>query len=98
MKAWLIIYKSTNEIQYINRRLLRWFCGNEFVCNAGDESSTPGQEDPLKKVTPGFLPGEFHERWSMAGYVPWGRKESVTTERLTVSLSLISKTYQESYN
>ena len=49
MKAWLIIYKSTNEIHYVNRGLLRWFCGNEFVCNAGDESSTPGQEDPLKK-------------------------------------------------
>ena len=49
MKAWFIIYKSTNEILYINRGLLRWFCGNESVCNAGDESLTPGQEDPLKK-------------------------------------------------
>ena len=30
--------------------------------------------------TPLFLPGEFHEQ-SVAGYSPWGRKESDTTER-----------------
>ena len=31
---------------------------------------------------PGFLPGEFHGQRSLAGYSPWGRKESDTTERL----------------
>ena len=41
------------------------------------------QEDPLKKemaTTPVFLPGEFHGQKSLAGYSPWGRKESDTTE------------------
>ena len=31
---------------------------------------------------PVFLPGESHGQSSLAGYSPWGRKESDTTERL----------------
>ena len=45
-----------------------------------------GQEDPLEKdmqPTPVFLPGEFHEQRSLAGYSPWNLKESDTTEQLT---------------
>ena len=33
--------------------------------------------------TPVFLPGKFHEQISLAGYSPWSRKESDTTEQLT---------------
>ena len=36
--------------------------------------------------TPAFLPGESHGQRSLEGYSPWGRKESDTTERLTLSL------------
>jgi len=32
--------------------------------------------------TPVFLPGEFHGQKSLAGYSPWGCKESDTTEQL----------------
>ena len=38
-----------------------------------------GQEDHLEEgmaTTPVFLPGESHEQRSLAGYSPWGRKES----------------------
>ena len=35
-----------------------------------------------------FFSGEFHRQGSQAGYSPWGRKESDTTEWLTLSLSL----------
>ena len=35
-----------------------------------------------------FLPGEFHGQRSLSGYSPWGRKESDTTERITLSLSV----------
>ena len=35
--------------------------------------------------TPVFLPGESHGQKSLVGYSPWGRKESDTTERLTLS-------------
>ena len=36
------------------------------------------QEDPLEKgqPTPVFLPGKFHGQRSLAGYSPWGLKES----------------------
>ena len=47
-----------------------------------------GQEDPLEKEMVVFLPGEFHGQRSLAGYSPWGRKESDKTEGLTVPLSL----------
>ena len=32
----------------------------------------------LEKQTPVFLPGESHGQISLAGYSPWGRKESDT--------------------
>ena len=34
---------------------------------------------------PAFLPGEFHAQGSLAGYSPWGCKESDMTEWLTFS-------------
>ena len=36
--------------------------------------------------TPLFLPEESHEQRSLAGYSPWGCKDSNTTEQLTLSL------------
>ena len=33
--------------------------------------------------TPVFLPGEFHGQRSLAGYSPWGCKESDSTEQIT---------------
>ena len=36
-----------------------------------------------------FLPGESHGQRSLAGYRPWGCKESDETERLTFSLSAL---------
>ena len=44
-----------------------------------------GQEDPLEKEwqpTPVFLPGKSHGPRSLAGYSPWGHKESDMTEQL----------------
>ena len=38
--------------------------------------------------TPAFWPGEFHGQRSLAGYNPWGRKESDTTVGLFTSLHL----------
>ena len=43
--------------------------------------------------TPVFLPEEFHGHRSLAGYSPWGRKESDTTEWLTLSLSIYLKAF-----
>ena len=48
-----------------------------------------GQEEPLEKRrathSPVFLPAEFHGQRSLAGYSPWGCKDSDTTKRLTLS-------------
>ena len=41
--------------------------------------------------TPVFLPGESHGQRSLAGCGLWGRKESNTTEQLTLSFSLIQR-------
>ena len=41
------------------------------------------REDPLEKgmvPIPVFFPEEFHGQRSLAGYSPWGRKESDTIE------------------
>ena len=56
--------------------------------SAGDTRDTGqslGQESPLEKAvapTPVLLPGKSHGRRSLAGYSPWGCKESDTTKRL----------------
>ena len=43
-------------------------------------SSGEGNSYPLQ-----YLPGEFHGQRSLAGYSPWGRKESDTTEWVSFS-------------
>ena len=47
-----------------------------------------GQKIPWRREwlpTSVFLPGEFHGQRSLAGYSPWGHKESDMTKRLTCS-------------
>ena len=48
-----------------------------------------GWEDPPEEGNGSPLrysfPGEFHQQTSLAGYNPWGCRESDTTERLTLS-------------
>ena len=47
-----------------------------------------GQEDPLEEAWPPtavFLPGESHGQRGLAGYSPWGHKESDMTERLSTA-------------
>ena len=46
-----------------------------------------GQEGPLEKgmATHSSIL-DWSGQWSLVGYSPWGRKESDTTERLTLSL------------
>ena len=56
------------------------------ACNVGDlDSIWVGKIWKREWLpTPVFLPGDFHEPRSLAGYSPWGHKESDTTERLTL--------------
>ena len=53
--------------------------------NAKETSSILGRQDSLEKSmipSPVFLPGESHGQRSLAGYSPWGHKESDMTEQL----------------
>ena len=51
--------------------------------NTGDMGSVPGSGISHGKgnwlPTPVFLPGKSHGQRSLAGYSPWGRKESDMT-------------------
>ena len=38
----------------------------------------------IYKPTPVFLPGKFHRQRNLAGYSPWDRKESDTTEHISM--------------
>ena len=58
-----------------------------------------GWEDPLEEkwlpTSVPFLPEEFNGQRSLAGYRPWGPKESDTTEQLTLSLSRVLEVCSE---
>ena len=59
-----------------------------------------GGEEPMEKgmaTHSSMLAGEVHGQRSMAGYSPWGRKESDMTERLTLSLFLFFLSSQPVY-
>ena len=63
--------------------------GKESACSAGDLGLIPGSgkspgEGNGNSIQCSFLPGEFHGQKSLAGYSPWGRKQSDTTEQLTL--------------
>ena len=58
--------------------------------DARDVDSTPGSGRSRNrewKPTPVFLPGKFHRQRSVAGYSPWGCKESDMTKRLSTASS-----------
>ena len=52
--------------------LPRWLGGKESTC-----------QGRRWQPTPVFLPGKFHGQRNLAGYSPWGHKDSDTTERLS---------------
>ena len=62
----------------------------ESACNAGDPGSIPGwgrypREGNGNQPTPVFLLGEFQDRGAWH-HIPWGCKESDTTEQLALAL------------
>ena len=67
-----------------------WWLSQSRICL---QCRRPGFDPLVRKVPssrkwqpiPLFLPGQFHGQRSLAGYSPWGHKESDTTERLTLS-------------
>ena len=62
-----------------------WLSSKEFACQCRGHRFDPWvRKIPGRRKwqpTPVFLPGKFHGQRSLAGYSPWGRKESDTTEQ-----------------
>ena len=71
---------------------LRWHSGKESACQCR-RCKRHGFDPWVGKIpwsrqwqpTPVFFPGKSHGQRSLAGYGPWGCKESDTTERLHFS-------------
>ena len=86
----LMVSKENMKLPQLPETLPGSSDGNESAYNAGDLGSIPGLgRFPWRRKwqpTPVFLPGESHGQRNLAGYSPWGHKESHTTEWLTLSL------------
>ena len=80
----------------MNFKVFKWACWASPVAQMvknlpamwETQAQSLDQEDPLKMGTAShssiLLSGEFHGQRSLAGYSPWGRRESDTTERLSL--------------
>ena len=69
-------------------RLPWWLICKEFACNEGDLGSIPGLGSSSGEGNGNSLyySGKSHGQRSLAGYSPWGCKETDMTERLSLSL------------
>ena len=67
---------------------LRWCSGKQSVCQCRKRVFDPFvRKIPWRRQwqpTPVFLPGKSHGQRSLAGYSPWGQKESDTTDKLSL--------------
>ena len=87
------VAKSWTWLRWLSTKHLGGFPGGSdgkaSTCNFG----RPGFDPWVVKIpwrrawqpTPVLLPGEFHGQRSLAGYSPWGHKESDTTEQLSTA-------------
>ena len=64
--------------------LPRWLCGKKPVCQCNRHGFDPlvGKVPSGRKLLPApvLLPGESHGQRRLAGYCPWGYKESDAAE------------------
>ena len=75
--------------------LPRWCSGKESTCQCRRRKRC-GLNPCIRKMPwrrkwqpiPVFLPGESHGQRNLAGYSPWGRKESDTTEDRDLDLNI----------
>ena len=79
-----------------NNRLPRWRSDRESACQ-GRRSRRHGYDPWVGMIpwrrkwqpTPVFLPGKTQEQRSLVGYRPWGHKELVTSELLSMNVSFM---------
>ena len=66
----------------ISVKMLRCFLVAQMVKNLPARQETWVRSLDWDDPTPIFLPGEFYGQSNLAGYSPWGHKESDVTERV----------------
>ena len=75
-----------------------WLSGKESACQVGDGGFNPwsGRSPGRRKwqPTPVFLLGKSHGQRSLAGYSPWGRKESDMTEYVLARAQSVTQQFQ----
>jgi len=78
------VVQTVKNLPAMKETLPRWLSDEEFASqckrhqfDSGVGNITWGRE---WQPTPVFLSGEFHGQRSLAGYSPWGHKESDTTK------------------
>ena len=91
VRLFLVEWKQCmkNKIHSFPSLLPKWLVGKESTCNVGDSSPITGSRrspggghsNPLQYSC---LENPQGQR-SLAGYGPWGHKESDTTERLSTA-------------
>ena len=82
------------------------FPGGLIVTDSACQSRRHGFDPWVRKTprsrkwqpTPIFLPGKSHGQRSLAGYSPWGQKESATTEWLSTHTHSFHILFQEGAN
>ena len=81
-----------NKIDFLKKPTYFLNIGNlSWVWSLGQEDLPASGPRGGNGNTPIFLPGESHGQRNLVGYSPWGRKESDTTDRPTLSLSNLKK-------
>ena len=76
---------------------------NNLPANAGDLRDSGSHHESRRSLggeqpNPVFLPGKFHGQRSLAGYSPWGCKESDTTELLSTCTRAVSEIVHNLYS
>ena len=97
VRGFLNIFKMNSKSKNFHSGISHSFPGGSDGKEPGCQRGRPGfdpwvRKDPCRRAwqpTPVFLPGEFYGKRSLAGYSPWGHKESDRSEQLTLSLSYL---------
>ena len=90
-----LVFRFSRMVAWFQFLSKAQICVQKQICWDANEFKLPGllfaglhTICPWRRTwqpTLAFLPGEFHGQSILVGYIPWGHKESGTTEQLTLT-------------